>query len=55
MRAPSRPGDEQNGGWSHAQLTRMDSDFVAAMERPIAAGKESRQAATHDAKETRPR
>jgi hypothetical protein len=37
--APSKPGDELNGGWSREQLIHMDSDFVAAMERAIAAGK----------------
>jgi hypothetical protein len=32
------PGDEQVGQYSRQQLIRMDSDFVAAMERAIARG-----------------
>jgi len=40
-RGPCEPGDELQGGWSREQLTRMDSDFVAAMGRALAAGRET--------------
>jgi hypothetical protein len=36
----SEPGDEVVGGWSRADLLKMDGRFVAAMELAIAAGKE---------------
>jgi len=54
VRAPCQP-DDGIGPYTREQLMRMDCDFVAAVERAIAAGKESRQAATHGAKQTRPR
>jgi hypothetical protein len=54
VRAPSKPGDELQGGWSREQLIRMDSDFVVAVERAIAAGKESRQAAHQDQARLKP-
>jgi len=44
-RTPSQPGDELQGGWTEAQLMRMDADFVVAMERAIAAGLERPQEA----------
>jgi hypothetical protein len=31
--APPQPGDEQVGGWSHAQLIRMDNRFRARLLR----------------------
>jgi hypothetical protein len=43
--APPQVGDEQVGGWSHAQLIRMDR-FRARLLRAFKRGKESRQAAT---------
>ena len=44
--APPQPGDEQVGGWSHAQLIRMDNRFRARLLRAFKRGKENRQAAT---------
>ena len=41
VQAPSKPGDELQGGWSREQLLRMDDRFVATMERAIAAGQET--------------
>jgi hypothetical protein len=41
VNAPSKPGDEQNGGWTHGQLV-MDARFCAAMERAISRGLERR-------------
>jgi hypothetical protein len=46
VRAPSEPGDEQNGGWSRVQLIRMDSAFVAALERAFHRGLEQRTSAS---------
>ena len=45
------PGDEQVGGWSQAQLIRMDNRFRARLLRAFESGKENRQAAaaTYDA------
>ena len=40
MRAPCEPEDGI-GPYTHEQLQRMNSDFVAATERAIAAGKET--------------
>jgi hypothetical protein len=53
-RAPNEP-DDVIGPYTRERLLQMDESFIAAMERAIAAGKESRHAATHGAKETRPR
>ena len=39
------PGDEQVGGWSQAQLIRMDHRFRARLLRAFESGKENRQAA----------
>jgi hypothetical protein len=39
------PGDEQVGGWSQAQLIRMDNRFRARLLRAFESGKENRQAA----------
>ena len=38
--------DEQVGGWSHAQLVRMDNRFRARLLRAFKRGKENRQVAT---------
>jgi hypothetical protein len=46
MRGPFQPGDEQNGGWSRAQLTRMDAKFCAALERAFHRGLERRTSAS---------
>ena len=46
VRAPSKPGDELQGGWTREQLLRMDDCFVVAVERAIAAGDESPQGTT---------
>jgi len=55
-RAPCAP-DDGIGPYTREQLTRMDADFIAAMERVVAAGKESRQAAAamNGANASRPR
>jgi hypothetical protein len=45
-RAPSKPGDELQGGWSREQLVRMDGDFVAAVEAAFRSGLESPTAAS---------
>jgi len=42
--AQSEPGDEQ-GGYTHAQLIRMDNRFRARLLRAFKRGKEHRQAA----------
>jgi hypothetical protein len=44
--APPQPGDEQVGGWSHAQLVRMDNRLRARLLRAFKRGKENRQVAT---------
>jgi len=41
VRAPSEPGDEQNGGWSREQLLRMHDRYVAAVEAAFRSGLES--------------
>jgi len=40
--ADCEPGDELQGGWTQAQLVRMDADFCERMERAIARGLERR-------------
>jgi hypothetical protein len=40
-RIEAQPGDEV-GAYTHAQLVRMDSDFVAAVERAFERGLERR-------------
>jgi hypothetical protein len=42
---PSQPGDEQEGGFSRAQLLRMDARFVERVQRAFANGSEHRQSA----------
>jgi len=37
--APPQPGDEQVGGWSHAQLIRMDNRFRARLLRAFKRGR----------------
>jgi hypothetical protein len=39
---PCAAGDERSGDYTREQLKRMDSDFVAAVERAIKRGKERR-------------
>jgi hypothetical protein len=46
MRGPFKPGDDQVGTWTPAQLIRMDADFVTAMERAFARGRELRSSAS---------
>jgi hypothetical protein len=46
VRAPSKPGDEQNGGWTREQLLRMDDCFVVAVEAAIRLGLENRASAS---------
>jgi hypothetical protein len=46
VRAPSKPGDELQGGWTREQLLRMDADFVAAVEAAIRLGLENRASAS---------
>ena len=41
VRAPSEPGDEQNGGRSREQLLRMHDRYVAAVEAAFRSGLES--------------
>jgi len=41
MRAPSKPGDELQGGWSREQLLRMNDRFVVAVEAAFRSGLES--------------
>ena len=41
VRAPSKPGDELEGGWSREQLLRMDDRFVVAVEAAFRLGLES--------------
>jgi hypothetical protein len=40
-RAPSKPGDELQGGWTREQLLRMDDCFVVAVEAAFRSGLES--------------
>ena len=44
--APSKPGDELQGGWSREQLLRMDDRFVVAVEAAIRLGLENRASAS---------
>jgi len=46
VRRPRNPGENlaQVGAWTREQLVRMDSDFVTAMERAFARGRERRPA-----------
>ena len=46
MRAPSKPGDQIVGGWTHEQLMRMDDCFVVAVEAAIKLGLENRASAS---------
>ena len=46
VRAPSKPGNELQGGWTREQLLRMDGDFVAAVEAAIRLGLENRASAS---------
>ena len=41
MRAPSKPGDELQGGWTREQLLRTDDCFVVAVEAAFRLGLES--------------
>jgi hypothetical protein len=41
VRAPSKPGDELQGGWTREQLLRMDDCFVVAVEAAFRSGLES--------------
>jgi hypothetical protein len=41
MRAPNKPGDELQGGWTREQLLRMDDCFVVAVEAAFRSGLES--------------
>ena len=41
VRAPSKPGDELQGGWTREQLLRMDDCFVVAVEAAFRLGLES--------------
>jgi hypothetical protein len=45
VRAPSKPGDELQGGWTREQLLRMDDCFVAAVEVAMRLGLENRASA----------
>jgi hypothetical protein len=40
-RAPNKPGDELQGGWTREQLLRMDDCFVVAVEAAFRSGLES--------------
>jgi hypothetical protein len=53
--AEPEPGDEQ-GPYSHTELTRMDNEFRARLQRAFKRGKESREAATalYDGRVRRP-
>ena len=44
-RAPSKPGDELQDGWTREQLLRTDDCFVVAVEAAIRLGLESRASA----------
>jgi len=41
VRAPSKPGDELQGGWTREQLLRMDDCFIVAVEAAFRSGRES--------------
>jgi len=41
VQAPSKPGDELQGGWSREQLLRMHDRYVAAVEAAFRSGLES--------------
>jgi hypothetical protein len=41
VRAPSKPGDEVQGGWTREQLLRMDDCFIVAVEAAFRLGLES--------------
>jgi hypothetical protein len=43
---PPQPGDEAVGEWPHERLVAMDERFCERMKRTIAAGEDSRNAAT---------
>ena len=45
-RAPNKPGDEVQGGWTREQLLRMDVCFVVAVEAAIKLGLENRASAS---------
>ena len=55
--AVPEPDDQQFGDWPRERLLRVNERFIARLERAIAAGDESRQAAaaTHGASPTLPR
>ena len=53
VRAPSKPGDELQGGWTREQLLRMDDCPVVAVEAPIKLGLENRASASAVAREIR--
>jgi hypothetical protein len=40
-RAPNKPGDELQGGWTREQLLRMDDCFVVGVEAAFRSGLES--------------
>jgi len=44
--AGARENLEQHGGWTPEQLIRMDSRFVAAVERAFRLGRENRASAS---------
>jgi hypothetical protein len=46
VRAPSKPGDELQGGWSREQLIQMDDRYVVAVEAAIRLGLENRASAS---------
>jgi hypothetical protein len=46
VRAPSKPGDELQGGWTREQLLRMDDCFVVAVEAAFRLGLESHASAS---------
>jgi len=46
VREPYQPGDEVVGEYTRKKLMRMDSRFVAAMERAFRRGHESRESAS---------
>ena len=45
-RAPNKPGDEVQGGWTREQLLRMDDCFIVAVEAAIRLGLENRASAS---------
>ena len=46
VRAPSKPGDELQGGWTREQLLRIDECFIVAVEAAIRLGLENRASAS---------